>query len=97
MTQDLLSHSWRRLPAAEISSLGCKFYGSWELALERRVAGGCCAKLRVGTLSPAVSVRVVWVVLAVVYWGKIFRFHPSMIDRERNITTPRKAISKIRT
>ena len=31
-------------------------------------------------LSPAHWVLIIWVVLAVIYWGNLFRFYPSQID-----------------
>jgi len=36
--------------------------------------------LTMRALSPAHWVLIIWVVLAVVFWANLFRFHPSAID-----------------
>lgn len=46
-------------------------------------------------LGPAHWVLIVWVALGVMYWGNVFRFHPSMIDRSYDDTSEGLVIGRM--
>lgn len=46
-------------------------------------------------LSPKYGVLIGWIVLAVIYWGNIFRFHPSMINLSYDGTSETLVIGRM--
>src|ERR1700694_406952 len=48
-----------------------------------------------GILGPKLCVLIVWVVLTFIYWGNLFRFHPSLIDRSYDDTSEGLVIGRM--
>jgi hypothetical protein len=46
-------------------------------------------------LRPAQVAVVVWIALSVVFWGNLFRFHPSMIDRVYDDTSESSVVGRL--
>jgi hypothetical protein len=53
------------------------------------------SSLTTGKLRPALWVLIVWVVLSAIYWGNLFRFHPSLIDRSYDDTSEGLVIGRM--
>ena len=53
------------------------------------------SRFAVSKLGPARWAVIAWVVLAGIFWGNLFRFHPSMIDRSYDDTSEQLVIGRM--
>jgi hypothetical protein len=47
------------------------------------------------SLKPAHTALVAWIVLSVIFWGNLFRFHPSMIDKVYDDTSEASLVGRL--
>ena len=47
------------------------------------------------TLKPAHTALVAWIILTLIFWGNLFRFHPSMIDGVYDDTSEASVVGRL--